>query len=294
MGITTAERPSEEAVRAALARLNARLEGARPLPAMREIHWEWPSTARRCYWCRRSKVQLLYKVRTRPSFRYERDGPQGGERVLSAECLDSEDCAVYRARQDELRTRRSGTIFTIVERPYQGKITYRGQCGWCGEEILLRNKGDYRRSAREYHRGDEYEVGDRNCRSEWWLSRTSEARVAVARRDLLKHGRVFCAECGLVCVELVEGAHSRLGRDARERPDSAWEADHRIALEDGGTHTLENLQCLCVPCHRTKTARENRERAERRAKVRDHEPGEAQEPRREPERPDTPAVLDPF
>lgn len=266
----TTDGPSQEAVRAALARLDARLAAPRIESANSHTppRWEWPSIAGCCGWCKRRNVQLLYLVHSRRTFIHGVDGPTGRERVMSATCFDSEDCDAYRSRQYELRSRRSGVIFTIVERPYQGKLKGRGWCGWCGEEILLVNHGDYRRSAREYHRGDEHETGDRNCQIEWWLSRTSEARVAVVRRDLLAHGNVFCADCGLVCVELVEGARSRYGRDAHERPDCDWEADHHVPLEDGGPHTLDNLRCRCVPCHRRKTARENRERAERRANLR--------------------------
>jgi hypothetical protein len=36
----------------------------------------------------------------------------------------------------------------------------------------------------------------------------------------------------------------------------AWEFDHIVPLADGGTHELSNMQTLCRPCHRAKTARE--------------------------------------
>jgi 5-methylcytosine-specific restriction endonuclease McrA len=262
-------RPTDAAVQAALARLDARIESAHShTPDYTSPRWEWPSIARCCYWCKRRNVQLLYRVHSRRKFTYGHDGPTGTERVMSAICVDDEDCAAYRARQYEVRSRRSGVLFVIVEPPFKGKHRGRGWCRWCGERIHLVDGDDYRREAREYHRGDEFECGERNCQSEWWLSRTSEARIAVVRRDLLEHGNVFCRGCGLVCVELKEGALSRYGRDAREIPGCYWEADHRHALEDGGEHALDNLQCLCVPCHRRQTARENRARAERRASLR--------------------------
>lgn len=42
--------------------------------------------------------------------------------------------------------------------------------------------------------------------------------------------------------------------DGRAVP--ATEVDHIVAVEHGGTDELSNLQSLCTPCHRHKTARE--------------------------------------
>jgi 5-methylcytosine-specific restriction protein A len=39
--------------------------------------------------------------------------------------------------------------------------------------------------------------------------------------------------------------------------DETYEIDHILALEDGGTNDLENLQALCRNCHGKKTARNN-------------------------------------
>ena len=44
---------------------------------------------------------------------------------------------------------------------------------------------------------------------------------------------------------------------------SLWEVDHIVPLVDGGSHDLDNLQTLCSPCHRAKTAAEATERAAR-------------------------------
>jgi 5-methylcytosine-specific restriction endonuclease McrA len=57
---------------------------------------------------------------------------------------------------------------------------------------------------------------------------------------------------------------------------SLWELDHKLPLIDGGTHDLSNLQTLCVPCHRKKSAYEHSERA---ARTRDRSPsgGDASE-----------------
>ena len=43
-----------------------------------------------------------------------------------------------------------------------------------------------------------------------------------------------------------------------------WEVDHIDELADGGAFTLNNLQTLCVPCHKIKTAEQKRLRASRR------------------------------
>lgn len=32
-----------------------------------------------------------------------------------------------------------------------------------------------------------------------------------------------------------------------------WEADHIVPVVEGGTHALENLRTLCVPCHKGQT-----------------------------------------
>jgi len=44
---------------------------------------------------------------------------------------------------------------------------------------------------------------------------------------------------------------------------SFWELDHIVPLVDGGTHDDDNLQTLCTPCHKRKTAGEASARAER-------------------------------
>lgn len=43
-----------------------------------------------------------------------------------------------------------------------------------------------------------------------------------------------------------------------------WEADHRVAFEEGGESTLDNAQTLCWRCHATKTAEHAGRRAARR------------------------------
>lgn len=59
------------------------------------------------------------------------------------------------------------------------------------------------------------------------------------RRQALVRDRFTCVSCGL-----------------RDRSGSSLEADHIVALADGGAHALENLQTLCKPCHKSKTLRD--------------------------------------
>jgi 5-methylcytosine-specific restriction endonuclease McrA len=83
-----------------------------------------------------------------------------------------------------------------------------------------------------------------------YLLRTSPGgiRAAVQKRD---HG--ICAECGLPCDRCCPVVGQYTG---------GWAADHIVPVwRGGGECGLDNLQTLCVPCHRQKTAREAAERA---------------------------------
>lgn len=51
------------------------------------------------------------------------------------------------------------------------------------------------------------------------------------------------------------------------------EFDHIIPLELGGSNKLENVQALCVPCHRDKT-REDMRRIRKASRIRRREAGE--------------------
>ncbi|AUS01917.1 hypothetical protein NVP2044O_53 [Vibrio phage 2.044.O._10N.261.51.B8] len=45
---------------------------------------------------------------------------------------------------------------------------------------------------------------------------------------------------------------------------AAVDVDHIVEIEDGGSKTdIDNLQSLCVPCHRKKTGEEKRKREEK-------------------------------
>jgi len=81
-----------------------------------------------------------------------------------------------------------------------------------------------------------------------WHAECAEAYLAATpnriREIVFRRDRGLCAACG----------HD-------ERLSGEWEADHRVPLIDGGGLELSNVQTLCVPCHRTKTAREAAARA---------------------------------
>ena len=99
---------------------------------------------------------------------------------------------------------------------------------------------------------------------------SKEIRKALKRRD-----NEICAKCGRDCA-LVKRVFDKAGssilkyewRDRSLHPyymvmryfgfkpyGHTWEADHVIEIRDGGEHTLENLQTLCIPCHKEKTKR---------------------------------------
>jgi hypothetical protein len=85
-----------------------------------------------------------------------------------------------------------------------------------------------------------------------------------------KRDRGVCRACGLDTSALRRKVRGRgrakhlreLGFQPRR---SLWELDHVVPLIDGGSHDPANLQTLCVPCHRKKSAHETRERARARA-----------------------------
>jgi hypothetical protein len=105
------------------------------------------------------------------------------------------------------------------------------------------------------------------CVERWKLkSDPSFLRSRVAKRD---RGR--CAQCGLRCRDLEKGL--RLLRDVLRRQGKSkvygdlrralkiesrltlWDADHIRAVVDGGGECgLDNMQTLCLWCHRQKTA----------------------------------------
>lgn len=93
-------------------------------------------------------------------------------------------------------------------------------------------------------------------------------RWALRQRD-----NEICANCGVDC-KLIKRIFDHAGRSISQykwdkrwlhphymilryfgfKPFShTWEADHIVEVRHGGEHDLENLQTLCIKCHKEKT-----------------------------------------
>jgi 5-methylcytosine-specific restriction endonuclease McrA len=55
--------------------------------------------------------------------------------------------------------------------------------------------------------------------------------------------------------------------EAAKRVTRSTECDHILPLEQGGTDARENLQGICGPCHRDKTARERGHKQSNRPRI---------------------------
>jgi 5-methylcytosine-specific restriction endonuclease McrA len=115
-----------------------------------------------------------------------------------------------------------------------------GTCRLCAAPILASDGTVNRR--RRWHQ---------LCSDYYTLVTHLEYALGVFRR---LDGRLRCYACGYTRHE----GSCRVGEHRR------FELDHIVPLRDGGSHGLDNMQPLCVPCHREKTAREAKERAYRR------------------------------
>lgn len=85
---------------------------------------------------------------------------------------------------------------------------------------------------------DEYECGAEQLTP---FTHTKRARLTGMDR-----ARIFEAHAGH-CA----------GCKRRLRPADRWEADHIIALENGGTNDLSNFAVLCEWCHGRKTGEDH-------------------------------------
>jgi len=130
----------------------------------------------------------------------------------------------------------------------------RGICRWCGEAIL-------------YGPGPKQGALDRRRR--WHpacVDAYNESDPRLLRRRVQKRDRGVCRSCGVDTRALARelrgpGRAKRMRALGFQPRRSLWELDHVVPLIEGGSHDADNLQTLCVPCHRKKSAAETRERA---------------------------------
>ncbi len=97
------------------------------------------------------------------------------------------------------------------------------------------------------------------------------------RRRVYKRDRGVCVNCRLN-TEKIHRRVTALPPQARmvammlleskgfNRGDISilWEADHILALDEGGKDVLDNLQTLCIPCHKEKSGEQSVRGARRR------------------------------
>ncbi|GAC1311512.1 MAG: hypothetical protein NVSMB19_25970 [Vulcanimicrobiaceae bacterium] len=139
--------------------------------------------------------------------------------------------------------------------------------GRAKEDLEARVAGRTGPNGRKLCLGCEAEIGPRRrvwcadrCADAYWDAATWRGlRAHVAKRD-----RGICALCGTDCRALrrTYAALPRSKRAAfaeawnvpsRRRRKTWWDADHTLALAEGGTNELGNLRTLCLPCHRLQT-----------------------------------------
>lgn len=132
-----------------------------------------------------------------------------------------------------------------------------GYCRWCGEDTGARLKnGDVDHRVRWHGR----------CSAEY-----NSYHPAAQRDRLWDRETGLCASCLRFCPKR-ETTRPEYAEDLRARyrePHDVthyrrWACDHIVPLIDGGANADENLQLLCEPCHKAKTAAEAGERAARR------------------------------
>lgn len=101
----------------------------------------------------------------------------------------------------------------------------------------------------------------------------------AARHEVWKRDRGVCALCGLDCHKLASVLRKANHREKFEmlrdtplewvahRYGVLYEVDHILPKHLGGTHDLDNLRTLCVPCHKRVTAEQAAARAKQKKEL---------------------------
>jgi len=108
-----------------------------------------------------------------------------------------------------------------------------GTCRWCGKPTENGRKAWHRECALDYLRDKGAVQG-----------------FATERNRLEHDGTLTCEGYGAVLAHAI-GAEYEDGL-------KTYAVDHKVPLFRGGTNDAENLQVLCVPCHKKKTRRDLR------------------------------------
>lgn len=150
----------------------------------------------------------------------------------------------------------------------------RKHCRWCGEPCKGRRSSFCSGHPTNYRRGQAILVGE-GCVHEWMLRSTP----GYLRQEVFRRDRGVCAACGIDTIALKDLTWRFPSPKAAERKglvltavevfgalgfsvseawgDGMWHADHVVPVErGGGLCGLDQMQTLCAPCHRRKTARE--------------------------------------
>lgn len=71
-----------------------------------------------------------------------------------------------------------------------------------------------------------------------------------------RRGRLIPKPLQIACFQRDHFTCQRCGYEAQRMFDGTLNADHIIPRSRGGQTVLENLQTMCVPCHKQKTRAE--------------------------------------
>lgn len=101
------------------------------------------------------------------------------------------------------------------------------------------------------------------------------------RRAVFERDKGVCACCG-ADTEKIKRVAYHAKADIWEtyramgfnwnRHQTLWEADHVLEVSAGGETSLDNIQTLCVPCHKAKTKKMHADRKFERTGIRPKQP----------------------